>query len=329
MPFEILRQDITKMTVDALVNSTSAEPSMGGGAEYRIHQAAGPKLLQARHQIGTLEVGQAVLTDGYELRAKYVIHVLAPIYRDGSRGEPEQLYDTYMRALSLAQTNNIQSLAIPLIGSGAFAFPRGDALEIALKAIKAFLTNHELHVYLVVYDDASFQLSQERFDSVQNYLDTYHEESYHDRLSMHDDLLESKIISRAQTPRKRRPRTLEGLIDTIGETFSACLLRLIDEKNLDDVTVYKKANVDRKLFSKIRSQNKYQPSKQTAIAFALALELNLDETQDFLGKAGYTLSRSQESDVIILYFIENQNYDLFEVNQTLFAFGNKTLGNMS
>ena len=329
MPFEILRQDITKMAVDAIVNSTSAEPSMGGGADYMIHLAAGPKLLEARHRLGVLEVGQAVLTEGYGLLAKYVIHVLAPIYVDGRQGEHQGLYDTYSHALKLAQSQNIQSLAMPLIGTGAFAFPRGEALETALQAIKAFLANNEMQIYLVVYDEAAYQISRERFNSVRSYLDNYHEKDLSEKISLRAEIMPSMRRSRPQIDREKRPRTLAGLMNTIGETFSACLLRLIDEKGLDDVTVYKKANLDRKLFSKIRSHTKYQPSKQTAIALALALELNLDETQDFIGKAGFALSPSQAFDLIIQYFIEANQYDIYEINQALFAFGEKTLGNMT
>ncbi|TVP95596.1 MAG: RNase III inhibitor, partial [Acholeplasmatales bacterium] len=175
MPFTILRQDITKMDVDAIVNSTSAEPSVGGGADRMIHRVAGPDLLIERRRYGTLKVGQAVLTRGFGLPAKYVIHVLGPLYHDGRQGEHARLYDTYKQALKLAKTKQVQSIALPLIGSGTFAFPRGEALETALRAIKAFLDEYDMQVYLVVYDEASYQISLERFVSVESYLERHHE----------------------------------------------------------------------------------------------------------------------------------------------------------
>ena len=122
------------------------------------------------------------------------------------------------------------------------------------------------------------------------------------------------------------PRSLEDLLDELEETFSEHLIRLIDQKGMKDPDVYKKANVDRKLFSKIKNDKDYRPKKTTALAFAFALELSLDETLDLIGRAGYTLSHSSKFDVIVEYFLVNKNYNVIELNEVLFAFDQPLIG---
>lgn len=323
MPFEIIRQDITKMKVDAIVNSTSNIPLVGGGVDQKIHEVAGPELLKERSLFGFIEDGHAIITKGYHLQAKYVIHVAGPVYIDGFHQEHDMLYQTYIGALMLAKENHIESIAFPLISSGTYAFPRGEALDLALSAIKSFLEQEEMMIYLCVYDEASYQVSKERLISVKSYIDSnilfettinYSHEIF-DRF----EYAPSKAVS-------KKDRSLSDVLDQLDETFAESLFRLIDEKGFDDISVYKRANIDRKLFSKIKSNLNYQPSKQTVIAFAVALELSLDETKDILAKAGYALSPSQPSDLIIQYFIEREIYDLYEINRTLFAFDQKTIG---
>jgi len=324
MPFKILRNDITTMKVDAIVTSTNSKPIIDGGVDQKIHEVAGTELLIQRQLFGILKTSQAIITLGYNLPAKHVIHVVGPIYQEGHHNERQVLHDTYTNALNLALTHNVKSIAFPLISTGRFRFPRGEALQIALHAIKTFLDTQEMMIYLVVYDESSYQISLKHFVSVKSYIDDYSNEEY-----MNQRMLYSKVENNQFQPivdKASKHRSLGDVIDQVDETFAKALFRLIDEKNLDDIAVYKKANIDRKLFSKIKSNFNYQPSKVTTLAFALALELNLDETKDLLSKAGYALSSSSKFDLIIQYFIENENFDLYEINQVLFAFDQKTIG---
>jgi O-acetyl-ADP-ribose deacetylase (regulator of RNase III) len=321
MPFEILRQEITQMNIDAIVTSTGSYPEVGGEADLLINQAAGPELIAERKAFGYLNVSEAIITKGYDLKAKYVIHTVGPMYIDGKQREEEILEKTYQNVLKLAIENEVTSIAFPLISSGAFGFPRGKALEIALSAVKSFLNYHEMKIYLVIFDEASYQLSLEKFNTIRDYLD----------IEMFDGPAMNYFISDEfeyfGSKRKLNfEKTLEEIKLELDQTFAESLFKLIDERDLNDIDVYKKANIDRKLFSKIKSNANYQPSKITALAFSIALELNLDQTKDLLGKAGYALSPSSKFDKIIEYFIETENYDLYEINQVLFAFDQKTIG---
>ncbi len=315
MPFSIIRADITTMTVDAIVNSTSSLPLMGKGVDFSIYRAAGPQLFEARKALGVLKTGEAAMTTGYHLKAKSVIHVVGPVYGGDLEKQENMLGKTYRNALMLAWKQGVESIAFPLISAGAFQFPRGKALTIALEEIKSFLAGHEMMIHLLVYDDASYQVSRERFVTVASYLSSHEiadETDYKTRPHM-------SYVRSAFSP------SINDIIDEVDLTFSEALFRWIDLKDYDDVSIYKKANIDRKLFSKIKSNHDYQPSKKTALSFAIALELNLDETIDFLAKAGYALSPSSRFDLIIRYFIEHGNYDFYEINQTLFSFTQTSL----
>ena len=323
MPFEILRSDITKMNVDAIINPSSIHRNVSDGVEFDIYQAAGPGLQEERNAYGVIKAKEAVLTKGFDLPARHVIHVASPAYKNGSHHETQALRQAYKVTLKLASTHQFESIAFPLIASGANRFPRGEALEVALSEIKLFLEKHEMMIYLVVYDEASYQVSLDRFNEVKNYLSDL-DESKTNKAFFKMDLVDA--YERPVARRISRTRRLSEIDLTLDETFISCLFRLIDESDLTDVDVYKKANIDRKLFSKIKSNDDYQPSKLTVIAFSITLELNLDQTKDLLNKAGYSLSPSSKFDKIISYFIEDENYDLYEINQVLFAFEQKTIG---
>ena len=330
MPFKIVRNDIVKMETQAIVNAANTSLQMGGGVCGAIFKAAGPnKLQRACDKIGRCEVGQAVITKGYDLYADYIIHTVGPIWRGGNNNEEELLYSAYKSSLDLALENLIESIAFPLISSGIYGYPRDQALKVAITAISEFLFKHDMEVYLVVYGKETVLLSEKLFDEIDRYIDdNYIEktsrilESYELQKSIEEDSYPGILAENIET----KTRNLEELIANQEETFSQMLLRLIDQKNMTDVETYKKANVDRRLFSKIKNNKEYNPSKPTAIAFAIALELNLDETYDLLQRAGYALSPSNKFDLIIEFFIEESNYDIYEINQALFSFDQSLLG---
>lgn len=327
MPFQILHNDITKMNTDAIVNAANSKLLMGGGVCGAIFRAAGEEELQKEcEQIKQCPVGHAVITKGYNLKAKYIIHTVGPIYKDGNSNEAKFLRSAYETSLKLAKDYNLKSIAFPLISSGIYGYPKKEALNIAVSTIKEFLADNDMDIYLVVFDRKAVHLSEELYEGIEHYIndfyedenyrlrDTYSleiEEIYHDDCNFQEPIYETKDFNK---------RSLERILDNIDESFSQMLLRLIDEKGKTDVEVYKKANMDRKLFSKIRSNKDYNPKKSTALSLAIGLELSLDETKDLLAKAGYTLSPSHKFDLIVEYFIKNKNYDIFIINEALFSF---------
>lgn len=338
MSFEIVRNDITKMKVDAIVNSANPHVFIGDGVDGAIHVAAGPKLFEVRKIIGDIPVGAAVATPAFKLNAEYVIHTVGPIWRGGTEHEIESVKECYKSALKVALEKKCKSVAFPLISTGTYGFPKSEALQTAISVISEFLLLHDMEVFLVVYDRTSYSLTEKLFTAVAEYIDDNyieeHPEYYQNRrrgqeLDVCEDEAFAPIIQADEpydSKTLKSERGLDDLMDELEESFSQSLLRLIDEKDKTDVEIYKKANVDRKLFSKIRSNKDYKPSKVTAIAFALALELNLDETKDLIGRAGFALTHSTKFDIIIEYFIEQENYNVFEINEVLFAFDKVLLG---
>lgn len=325
MPFQILHNDITNMNTDVIVNAANSKLLMGGGVCGAIFRAAGEKELQKEcEQIKHCPVGQAVITKAYNLKSKYIIHTVGPIYKEGNSDEAKFLKSAYETSLKLAKDYNLKSIAFPLISSGIYGYPKKEALNIAVSTIKEFLADNDMDIYLVVFDRKAIHLSEELYEGIQHYIDDFYEdyrlrytdlleieEIYQDDCDFQEPIYETKDFNK---------RSLESILDNIDESFSQMLLRLIDEKGKTDVEVYKKANMDRKLFSKIRSNKNYNPKKSTAISLAIGLELSLDETKDLLAKAGYTLSPSHKFDLIIEHFIKNKNYDIFIINEALFSF---------
>ena len=340
MPLEIVRNDITKMKVDAIVNAANESLLGGGGVDGAIHRAAGSGLLAACKTLGGCKTGKAKITGGYNLPAKYVIHTVGPIYNDGKHGEKELLESCYRESLSLAKERGCETVAFPLISSGVYGYPKDQALKVAIDVISDFLLENEMSVYIVIFDKAAYKISEKLFSDIAEYID----DNYVDE---HLDYSRERIRMNAflpMAPRKRRKKSKDDILETcdcksmlpeddldaklrqIDESFSQMLLRKIDEKGMTDAECYKKANIDRKLFSKIRSDVHYKPSKPTALAFAISLELSLAETEDMLRKAGFALSHSNKFDIIIEYFISRGNYNIFEINEALFAFDQSLLG---
>ncbi len=389
MPFWIVRNDITRMEVDAVVNA--AKPSLlgGGGVDGAIHAAAGPELLEACRALGGCPTGEVRLTPGFRLPAKYVIHTVGPVWQGGSAGERELLRSCYRGALELADELGCGSIAFPLISAGAYGFPKSQAAEIARETIESFLWSHELNVYLVLYGRESLDASRPFFQQIREYIDDRYVAEHPSQLNRpredyasyapsygapsHSYVPEDRdsvpltapspggpVKPRRQKdvlPRPARKEKREeapgpepyaaaaredacavghagrndfgsrfGLLD---ESFQQMLLRKIDERGMSDAACYKRANIDRKLFSKIRKDVYYKPSKPTALAFAVALELDLGQTEELLEKAGYALSRSSRFDLIVRWFIEREIFDVFLINEALFEFDQALLGNVS
>lgn len=327
MPIQIIRNDITKLNCDAIVNAANNSLLGGGGVDGAIHRAAGKGLLFECKKLGGCETGKAKITGGYNLPCKYVIHTVGPVWHGGNYGEKELLESCYRESLELAKQHQCETVAFPLISSGVYGYPKDQALKVAIDIISTFLLENDMLVYIVIFDKAAYQISEKLFADIEAYIDDYY-------VDLHTDY--SRVLQRraeatmqpfmAPQAHPIAKFNLEESMIVLDESFSEMLLRKIDEAGMTDAECYKKANVDRKLFSKIRNNVHYSPSKPTAIAFAIALEMDLEETKEFLEKAGYALSHSNKFDVIIEYFIKNENYNVFEINEALFAFDQNLLG---
>ena len=340
MPLQIIRQDITKMKVDAIVNTTNDEMIGYSGVDLAVHTIAGPELDEECSKIAPLFLGQAKITKAYKLPSKYVIHTSGPVWRGGNYGESDILRSCYEESLKLAVENKCKSIAFPLISSGVYQYPKDQVLKFAIHIITEFLFDHELKVYLCVFDKESYSFSQKLFNDIQEFIDDEyvdeHDEDYYDELCgapEEEPLMLCKCceaLPPMEADEAEQPNidglSLKDYIEQMDKSFQEMLFDLIDESGMTDVECYKKANVDKRTFSKIKSNKDYRPSKQTVIAFAISLQLDMDETQALLATVGFTLSRSNVFDKIIRYFIHNKNYDIFEINQALFEFDQVLLG---
>lgn len=336
MPFLLIRNDITKVQADVIVNPANEKLLEGRGTSRGIYLAAGEeKLTKACRKIGSCEVGNAVITPAFELDAKYIIHAVGPAWIDGAHGEEETLYRAYWNSMRLAVKYRLKSIAFPLLSAGNYGYPKDLALKTAIRAINDFLMEKELRVYLVLYDSESFAVSKKLFASVEEYIDDHYVEE-NDESFFQTQTFAMPSMAQASSMAPNMPsvqdatsvpaRKLAQLMNRQSETFSQMLLRMIDERGLKDSQVYKKANVDRRHFSKIRKDKNYAPNKKTVLAFAIALELSMDETKDLLMRAGFAFSCCSKFDVIVSYFIENRIYDIYEINEMLFTYDQPILG---
>ena len=349
MPLLLVRNDITKMKCDAIVNAANNGLRGGGGVDGAIHRAAGIGLLAECITLGKCETGKAKVTGGYNLPCRYVIHAVGPIWKDGEHGEEELLRSAYRESFALALEKNCESIAFPLLSSGAYGYPKDLAMKVALGCFNEFLLEHEMLIYLVIFDKEATALGEELFPNVAKYIDDNYigikrvleerrfreiSEEFSNRSVPMDCCAEAmpcmpapkRFAGAAPLQKKKEPGSLEDALSMIDESFSEMLLRKITEKGITDVQCYKKANVDRKLFSKIRSNPGYHPKKKTVLAFAVALELSLPETEEMLLKAGYSLTKSSKFDIIVEYFIRSGIYDIFTINEALFSFDQDLLG---
>lgn len=395
MPLNIIRNDISKVKADAIVNTANANVAVGAGVDQAIYEAAGfDDLLAERAKIGPMKPGQAAATPAFALDAKYIIHTIGPAWQGGNYHERETVASCYRESLKIADELHCESVAFPLISTGTFGFPKDEALRIAVSEISSFLFTHDMTVYMVVYDKEAFVISGKAFPDIKEFIDEEDikppESSYirrRRRMQQAADFLENSSILQESHPvaaaialeeegypeaaeeeipdldapavdewiEESSVETIdnadlsysashslagslftenyEGLSEELdriikrrAHTFQQTLFRWIDRKGMTDPEVYKKANVDRKLFSKIRSKEDYLPSKKTVIAFAIALELNLDETMDLLRRAGYALNPSSKFDLIVEYCITHKIYNIHVVNIFLFDRTEQTLG---
>lgn len=337
MPLHIVRNDITRMAVDAIVNPTNERMAPDGGVDAAIHKAAGEALRGECLRLGALHPGHVVLTGGYNLPCKYIIHTVGPRWYDGLRKEESVLRRCYREALKLAKKQGCESIAFPLVAAGCFGFPTEKAMQIASAEIQQFLKTEEMTVYLVVYDEASYKLGKAKFPEVQAYIDSHYIEEMMASQPMIGRRrgfgaswhIDAEAMQPCAAPSFSSSHDdLAEMLRKMDESFSEMLMRLIDEKGLTDAQCYKKANIDRKLFSKIRNPQ-YKPSKPTVLALAIALELPLSETTSLLQKAGFALSHSSKFDVIVEYCIRNRIYNIYDVNEILFSYDQSLLGNVN
>ena len=359
MPFEIVRNDITQMNVDAIVNAANRSLLGGGGVDGAIHMAAGPELLAECRQLNGCETGEAKITKGYRLPARYVIHTVGPVWYGGNHHERELLAACYRNSLQLAAEYGCESVAFPMISAGAYGYPKDQAMEVAVEEISRFLLAHDMMVWLVVFGRTELFTGKKLFRDVVEYIDDHYvdthaqqnSENIRKRLWQRNEekalALEARIREKqpaddasfdmpmptASMPAFARKMGGKGrpdwakMVDETDEGFSRALLRLIDEKDMTDVQCYKRANVDKRLFSKIRSDPDYRPGKTTVLAFAVALELTLKETKELLEKAGFALSRSSKLDVVVEYCIREGIHDIIEINEVLYELDLPLLGN--
>ena len=331
MPLIFQRNDITKVSCDAIVNAANSSLLGGGGVDGAIHRAAGEELLFECRLLGGCKTGQAKATKGYKLPCKYIIHTVGPVWRGGSFGERKLLCDCYRNSLMLAKEKGCESVAFPLISSGIYGYPKDKALEAAVTTISEFLQENDMTVIMVLFDKAAVRLSGELYSDIKQFIDDNYADEVKKREAGRSVLFNAPFVGSSAMGKSAvlqdvpceavmEDSSLDDALSYLDESFSQMLLRLIDERGMTDAQCYKKANVDRKLFSKIRSDVNYHPKKQTAVAFALALELDMDKTRELIAKAGYSLTHSSKFDIIIEFFISRGNHNVFEINEALFAF---------
>ena len=358
MPLEISRNDIRNITADAIVCPSDVFLSGSGGVDRIIHELAGKKLDEACAVIDHISPGEAVLTDSYDLKGyRYIIHTSGPDYIDGNHQEVQLLASCYRECLNIAKEKQLKSIVFPLIASGSLSFPKGQALKTATDTITDFLLDNEMNVFLLVYDKESFDTAGRLYTDIRNYLDAkfdppmfqssyvphrkqkkaYREEKTSTSIGGKiKDLVANQLFYDAcdeeQSLETAVPRPESYYIEKKedlfepDESFSECLIRMIDERGLLDPDVYKKANIDRKHFNHIKNTKDYRPKKKTAVALAIGMKLDIADTNRLLERAGYVLSSASRFDLIIKYCIEHNIYNIFDVNEILFAYDQETLG---
>lgn len=337
MSLRVVRNDITKMDTEAIVNTANPHVAVGPGCDKAVYKAAGyDKLLDYRREhIGEVAEGEVFITPGFGLKAKYIIHAVSPMFIDGQSGEEEKLRSCYRKSLDIAVSYGITSVAFSLISTGSFGYPKEEGMMIAADEINRFLSDHEMDVYLVVFDKASTQIGRRKFSDIdeyisERYVDAAEEEEtgsipYGESLrpQIAYDAAPVRNVSRRNERVLERPKAsrleenlsdLDERIKHVDDTFSEYLMYKIHEKGLKNSEVYKKALVDKKIFSKIKNNPDYHPNKLTAMCLCVGAQLNIDEAKDLLLRAGYGFSPCDKTDIIFEYFIEHGFYDMIDLD---------------
>lgn len=372
MPFKIVRNDITKMNTEAIVNTANDHPTVGTGCDSAVYKAAGyDALLKYREEkIGFVPESDAFITPGFKLKAKYIIHAVSPLYMGGDKGEEEKLRSCYRKSLQIAKENGIKSISFPLISTGGFGYPKEEGMRIAVDEINEFLLSNEMDIFLVVFDTKATQLGEKIYPGLEAYIDHNYvkearEEEYDacfgsirlgepgcDRYLSNAEMIERRtrrnsevkpafsgsIFKKEQAKKsvsdealsieeccecdetpffdfeEQHERKLEERMKHMSDTYSEYLMYLIRERNMENAEVWKRAIVDKKIFSKIKNNRNYHPNKLTALCLCVGAKLNLDESKDLLARAGYALSPCDKTDIIFSYFIENEIYDMIELD---------------
>ncbi|MCR4896493.1 MAG: macro domain-containing protein [Lachnospiraceae bacterium] len=326
MPLQIVRNDITKVKADAIVNSANPDPIFGAGVDGAIYSAAGKaKLMMERKKIGPIMPGEVAVTPAFDLQAKYILHTVGPAWHDGNHGEYEILRSCYAKSLEKARELKCKSIAFPLIATGVYGFPKDAALEIALSQIQSFLLAHPMRVLLVVFDQAALQLSKNLTDSVREYVSEHYvnevERGYRQRnYDAYRRRTEAVFLEEMQVPKLSSKAGMDSLLSGVEKTFQEKLFEIIDARGLTGPQAYGDY-VSRQVFHKLQTNMDYRPDKYTTLAMCLALHLSLEETLDMMGRAGWTLSPSSKMDVIVKACIVNGEYNRHKIDILLNDYG--------
>lgn len=352
MPFKIVRNDITHVKADVIVNTANPKPIYASGTDLAVYQAAGAdELLAERKKVGCIERGDIAVTGAYALNAKYIIHTVGPVWVDGKHEEFETLESCYAKSLQKALELGCDSIAFPLISTGVYGFPKDKALQIAVSVFSRFLLQNEMQIILVVFDKKSFQLSGQMVGEIDSFIDanyikqkqrseyprlpfnrrriesdiTYASEVY-EECSSYTETEESAMELLMSVPMPEKVMSLEEELENVGMSFHDKLFELIGMSGMDNKDVWKRANLDRKHFSKIQCDEKYHPKKKTVMALCIALELDLEQAKDLLARADWAFSPSSKVDLIVQKAIIDKQYDIYQLNLVLFQYTNEILG---
>ncbi len=330
MALKIIRNDITKMSTDAIVNTANNQVMVGTGCDRAVYEATGyDKLLSYRaEQIGRVEEGEVFITPGFDLPAKFIIHAVSPRFKGGDSGEEEKLRSCYRKSLRLAKEHNIKSIAFPLIATGGFEYPKEKGIRIALDEINDFLLSNEMMVYLVVFDEKSTALGERLYPDLKVYIDkNYVRERQVKEYKKTATFMPAAAatiglpFSLASMFDEQHEKKLKERVSHISDSFSEYFLHILESRHMKSSDVYNRACVNKRTFSKIRTNRDYHPDKATVLCLCVGACLNLDESKDLMARAGYALSPGDKRDVIFSYFIENEIYDVIGIDMVMEEYG--------